>query len=565
MAIRSCAMLLVLAAALAAWGSAGETLYNGIVLPAEWPPKPKDLPYPKPVAPPYIKTPPAVIPIDVGRQLFVDDFLVDASTLTRTHHLPEYYSGNPVLKPDKPWEQRSAMTFSDGVWWDPKDKVFKMWYLAYIHTCMATSKDAIHWEKPALNAEKDNPSSNITPMLNAKGESVHERDSAMVWLDLEATDPAQRFRMTYYRCSVHNCFSADGAAWKNVLPGDDGATESGHPKTWDRSTFFYNPFRKVWVYSFRFHEYVNGLKGARCRRYAEAKDWTVRAEPVDQMGLWTCADEEDKPWPGYDTPTQLYNLDCAPYESLMLGFFSIWHGDAGSKTTPAMQRDAADGRPKLNNVKIGYSRDGFHWSRPDRRPFMPFSDKKGDWNWGNVQSAGGGCLVMGDKLYFYCSGRTGKSGIGSSTGMAVLRRDGFSSMDADEKGGTLTTRPVTFQGNCLYVNVDCPQGELLVEVLDKGGSVISPFTVANCEPVKADKTLQAVTWKGAADLSAVSKKQVRFRFHLKKGSLYAFWVSADESGASNGYVAGGGPGFTTNRDTAGRAAYAAAAAVMGGK
>ena len=89
----------------------------------------------------------------------------------------------------------------------------------------------------------------------------------------------------------------------------------------------------------------------------------------------------------------------------------------------------------------------------------------------------------------------------------------------------LTTRPVTFKGQYQLVNVDCPQGELSAEVLDKDGQVVAPFTAANCRPIACDKTLAAVTWEGDADLSAVSGKPVRFRFHLKNGSLYAFWVS----------------------------------------
>ena len=63
-------------------------------------------------------------------QLFVDDFLIEKSTLNRTYHLPEYHPANPVLKPDKPWEKLGregpcAMVFSDGVWYDPSDKLFK--------------------------------------------------------------------------------------------------------------------------------------------------------------------------------------------------------------------------------------------------------------------------------------------------------------------------------------------------------------------------------------------------------------------------------------------------------
>ena len=51
----------------------GETSYNGIPSPAQWPPRRSSLPR-DPVPPPYLESPPAVIPIDVGRQLFVDDF-----------------------------------------------------------------------------------------------------------------------------------------------------------------------------------------------------------------------------------------------------------------------------------------------------------------------------------------------------------------------------------------------------------------------------------------------------------------------------------------------------------
>jgi hypothetical protein len=44
-------------------------------------------------------------------------------------------------------------------------------------------------------------------------------------------------------------------------------------------------------------------------------------------------------------------------------------------------------------------------------------------------------------------------------------------------------------------------------------------------------------------------QNVKFRFHLTKGSLYAFWVTSDENGASGGLVGAGGPGFNGVRDT----------------
>ena len=132
-----------------------------------------------------------------------------------------------------------------------------------------------------------------------------------------------------------------------------------------------------------------------------------------------------------------------------------------------------------------------------------------------------------------------------------MRRDGFYSMDAGSTSGTLTTRPVKFTGKRLFVNVDNPAGSLQIEILDSNGQPIAPFTQVNCNVVSVNKTLQEVTWTGAADLSSLIGQPVKFRFHLTNGSLYAFWVSPDASGASRGYVAAGGPGFTGPIDTVG--------------
>ena len=55
----------------------GSTLYNGIRLAQPWPPRYQGL-SPTPLTPPYLVDRPGVVPIDLGRQLFVDDFLIDA-------------------------------------------------------------------------------------------------------------------------------------------------------------------------------------------------------------------------------------------------------------------------------------------------------------------------------------------------------------------------------------------------------------------------------------------------------------------------------------------------------
>ena len=128
---------------------------------------------------------------------------------------------------------------------------------------------------------------------------------------------------------------------------------------------------------------------------------------------------------------------------------------------------------------------------------------------------------------------------------------GFASLDAGASAGTVTTRPVRFSGSRLFVNADCPHGELRAEILDEAGDAVEPFTLADCVPISSDKTLAPVTWQSGADLSEIAGKTVRLRFALRRGSLYAFWVSRDASGRSDGYVAGGGPGYTGNIDTIG--------------
>jgi len=513
--------------------TAGGVLDNGIELPEPWPPRAKDF-ADSPQRPPYLIFPPKLIPIDVGRQLFVDDFLVEQTTLKRIFHQPEYYSGNPVLKPDQPWElggRAYAMPFSDGVWYDPKDGIFKMWYFAGSGqtTCYATSNDGIHWDKPKLDVE---PGTNIVLRL--------ARDSSAVWLDPAPRDLGERFKMALYHKGRFTLYrSPDGIHWTKV---SDGA------KTGDRSTFFYNPFRERWVFSIR-----SGSRLGRSRHYWETTDFFSFCDAAIADGgavIWTAADSADPPRDDFNVRPQLYNLDGVAYESVLLGLFSIWRGDYRSPTTEKGKELLKLGRPKTNSVCTGFSRDGFHWDRPDRRPFLPLSENRGDWNWGNLQSTVPCCLVVGDQLWFYVSGRAGKGFPGSqhvdsgaSTGLATLRRDGFASMDAGDQPASLTTRPLRFRGRHLFVNVDAPRGELLVEVLDEQGRPFEPLDRKHCRPVRGNSARQAVTWEGADDLAAAAGKPVRLRFHLTRGSLYSFWVTPDPAGASFGHVAGGGPGF----------------------
>lgn len=181
-------------------GSSGSTVspcdgvvsYNGICTPATFPPRQN---YSRAVPhPPYLTAPPSVINITVGRQLFVDSFLIaNTSGVSQLFHAATYFHGNPVLKPDQPWEGTFAMPFSGGVWWEDKEDRLALWYRCgggyasgteetetngarsgptSTGTCLAYSVDGIHFTKPLQN---------VVPLTNFVRQVAF--DGNTVWLD----------------------------------------------------------------------------------------------------------------------------------------------------------------------------------------------------------------------------------------------------------------------------------------------------------------------------------------------------------------------------------------------
>jgi hypothetical protein len=214
--------------------------------------------------------------------------------------------------------------------------------------------------------------------------------------------------------------------------------------------------------------------------------------------------------------------------------------------------------PKLTDLELGFSRDGFHWHRPDRRGFITAERTEGTWDRGYAHSITGVFSIMGDQLVFPYTGFSGiaadgtrGSYNGASIGLAFLRRDGFASLDAGSTDGTLTTRPLKFSGKHLFINASVPQGTLRAEVQGLSGKPLFPFTLENCLPFTGDSTLALMQWKGGEDLSVLPEQPIRLHFELKNGSFYSFWISQDATGRSDGYVAAGGPGYFGSRDTVG--------------
>ena len=500
-----------------------EKLYNNILMPDI-----RGISDPQNV--PYLEKPPEVIDITVGRQLFVDDFLIEETDLKPEYHKAEKWTGNPVLYAQMPWEKETlpcACPKSGGVWYDEEDKIFKMWYEGGFlkNMCYAESKDGIHWERPDLDGSGKNVILPYTGFNDDKHEFFSENylrpDSTAVFIDYECSKDEK------YKLFLRGpggefpgivAVSADGIHFEKFT-----ATS---PDVYDRSTIFYNPFRKKWVFSIRYPWHSRARNYVECDNLLKGAAWDK-----EEVHNWMCCDNLDLPMPYIRESAELYNVDCVGYESIMVGLFQILYG-------PLNVLCEEYGVPKVTELMPMYSRDGFHFSRPCRKSFLNASIHEGAWDRGYVQSVGGICIIHGDELWIYYSafgGDTNKVGVpwtqngmycNGATGLAKLRRDGFVSMNGS---GTLTTRLFECHGKRdFYINA---VGTVSVELLSADGTLL-----ARSEEFHGDSTAYKMNF-GDFDVSTLNNAPFRLRFHVS-GKLYSFGL-ADENGDFGGAHAAG--------------------------
>lgn len=535
-------------------------LYNNISLSENWPPRVLETTLDKPVGHFYEK--PDVINVKIGRQLFVDDFLIKESTLERTYHQPKVRN-EAVFYPETQLELNDgycscACPFNDGIFYDEEDKVFKMWYHAgwFDGVAYAESKDGIHWKR----LHEIYPDRKTDRVLEREFGTL--RDGAAVWLDYEAKNKDEKFKMIvfyrkfdtdfkYYHLKPkhsHDRIGSTPPVEQTVLyksaNGIDWTKVGITTHTGDNTTFFYNPFRKKWVFSTR--KFSSLDQRVRVRGYIEKDDilngytWNKEEEY-----FWNRTDIFDYPDPELGYYTQLYGLDATPYESIMLGVFSVFMG-------PPNNIAELYKTPKFCNLKIAYSRDGFSWDRGDYSDFLASSKKKGSFNCGYLHPVNGILNVVNDEIYFYFSAFTGISPnfgfhkySGGNLCLATLRRDGFVSLDAKEEG-YVQTEKLEYNGDLLFVNADSSNGVLYCEVLDENGNVIEGYSKSDCKPVSIDNTKINIKWVGNNRLP--KNKIISLKFYLEQSELYSFWISDHEEGKSYGYMAAGGPGFHKGKD-----------------
>ena len=396
-----------------------------------------------------------------------------------------------------------------------------------MHTCYAVSADGLDWERPSLglvefrgskaNNLVSGPGGNIfVPAINPLG------------------PPDEKFMaVSELGGNLYVCVSPDGLQWSRkpepVLP-------------------FSADTNNQIIYDPRLGKYVAFLRGFPGRRTTvrcefdslDQAPWPHRPptrEPdvtgtlyiEDELETALDVDEHDPPLPGLD----INHLSAWLYaDGVYLGFPGIFRSyppaglDAEGRTD---HRYFAQGNDGTFETQLAVSRDGRHWSRPHRRPYVstgPYGSPDG----GLVMVAPG-MLARGDEIYQYYGGQRVTHGIfepGEDEKVGgifrlVQERDRFISLSCGPPGGRLRTPPLRHRGRTLQLNIDCGGlGEAAVQLLDASGTVLPGFARDDCDRVDLSQLCHAVTWRGRSDVGALAGKPIRLEFFMRSARLYAF-------------------------------------------
>ena len=496
---------------------------------------------------------------EIGRrkQLFVDDDIIQEMTgLRRVVNQFEKYEGNPVLQAEEPWEGLRIGEFD--LLYDEEERLFKCWYpgcCAFYDRDVAAgdnslgyavSDDGVHWEKRQI-------SNGITPAGGGLNRTILLKDT-------REQDPQKRYKAL---CRgedghYHTCYSPDGLQWNGPAERTTMRYVDDPPYlAFDEQQGVYTFYRRFWTHS---HDVVGGghqwgWPGDRAIGLATSRDF-VYWQPNNTLILR--ADEEDQRWARENggERVDIHAMRAFPYEGLWLGFV-----ERENLILPAIMKD---GRPLTNDDSarihsLAYSRDGYSWHRlEDRTAPIPLG-RDGEWDCADLGYPTSRPFVRGDELWvFYRGGNCTKKctswygnvehlhevirtnadadyyrrwkamhdhpwdGRTMCIGLAKIRLDGFVSVDSGDGEGTLTTKPLVFDGNRMTVNADASAGALAVEIRDADGSGIAGYALAQCRALTADAIRQRVTWDGDAGLAALAGRPVRLKFILRGAKLYAF-------------------------------------------
>ncbi len=504
------------------------------------------------------------------KQLFLDDHIVqEISGLRRTMHQP--VKRGAVLRPDIP-SDGSLVQIRSAPMWVPDEGVYKLIYIGYtmedhstIGPSLAVSKDGVHWDKPVLGQMTVRGSKkNNRIVIDPKLRWPHNAFENVIY-DPDDPDPARRYKGLLGAQGRVPVVSADCVHWKKLdAPAIPSSDESQLVYDRPRRRFLAmvktgNQYGRAFSIAIS-EDFVQWTKN-RFLFGADAADQplaidTIRRRLADP-GLAKPLFVDPDPKTGWTPPkgkrtqpawrAECYNIAVFPYEGVYIGLPMMYYPTGTS--LPA--RNNTDG---FDLIKLAMSRDLVTWKRlGDRQPFIGPSrvDQGLVGVFDRMQLVPTNQPVeRGHELWFYYVGLKWRAYIyerytdGSvrdratlsaperadfddgwgAVCLAVLRRDGFVSLDAGDTPGHVLTKPLKLSGRRLFVNLDAPKGEARIEILDERGQSISGFTRDEAVGVCGNGVRLPVRWEAGTDLGELAGRTVQLKISLARARLYALWT-----------------------------------------
>lgn len=474
-------------------------------------------------------------PISVSdrKQLFIDRLYIASSENVTLTMNPAQKLGIVLDSTNEPWELGTGGFFRV----IEDDGKYKMYYGAFTEVgkslCYAESTDGLHWTKPSLG---------LVTVRGSKNNNIIYQDNAIdATIMLDPKDvPERRYKMFRSNLStdantggIYASYSADGIHFTEAGRVFPMWPETSIIADWDPRIQKYVVFTRVFV---RNHE--NQRRIARIEVDDLLKPWPhnpqapLLSPPApENIPLVLSTDAQDDPFCDfYTNAAHLYS----PAQDVYLMFPTPFRHFAPSPGRQPWFRFEPGNDYGLIEVQMAVSRDGIHWSRPDRRPYFPMG-LPDEWDrWTNMM----GCGIVRHKnslyQYYWSSGRGHDGGIlrkeydnsippKSAHGAVRQRVDGFMSADFAYTGGTLSTPLLTFSGTHLQLNIDSGgMGTAFVEIRDAQGKPIPGFTQSDCEEIGGNFLDATVRWKGKSDLAALRGQPISLHIKARGAKLYAF-------------------------------------------
>jgi hypothetical protein len=464
---------------------------------------------------------PSILDLGSRRELFADRFLIarlDNTELRLHHPVPR----NTALRFDAPWEGRHSaypVVLQDG------DR-FRMYYRGtpehydvFAGCCLAESRDGIAWEKPNLGLVEFQGSRANNILLT--GQPAH---AFAPFLDLNpAAPPEQRYKALAPvgtdtlpgKTVLHAFASADGIRWTPLQEEPvltQGAFDSLNVAFWSETEGCYVAYYRIYSKTRNWREFL----GRRTIARATSADFIHWSAPVRmEFG---------------DTPTEeLYTNATLPYfraPHLYVAFPKRYL--LGKKTPLTPQQLEAfqipEGQRFISEGVFMTSRGGNRYDRTFMEAFFRPGPDPANWCSRNNMAAWG-LLQTGpaEMSLYYTQHYTQPT---SHVVRATLRLDGFASIHAGYADGELLTRPFTFSGSTLELNLaTAAAGSVRVEIQDLAGKPFRDFGVNDSYDLYGDDVARLAKWHGSADVSELAGRPVRLRFVMKDADLYSMKFS----------------------------------------